>query len=113
MMDLKATDKVFKSAAFEPSETDKGNYKRNQRSQKKRSSGYKSELFVKEVPDELISDSDDDLPDVAHMLDGKKGKGKQKAQVISSDDDSDVRISTLKYLLAALTILLDFDSGLL
>ena len=50
---------------------------------------------MKEVPDLLISDSDDDLPDVAHMLASKKGKGKRKAQVVSSDADSDVRIMRL------------------
>ena len=96
MMDLKAPDKVFKSSAFEPSEADKQNYKHKQRSPEKGRSGYKSEAFVKEVPDLLISDSDDDLPDVAHMLASRKGKGKRQAQVVSSDADSDVRIVRLR-----------------
>jgi len=87
MMDLKASDKVFKASAFEPTEEDIRNYKRNQRSPRK--GGVRSKesgRFATEVPDELASDSDDDLPDVAHMLD-KKSKVRRKAEVLMSDDD--------------------------
>jgi hypothetical protein len=92
MMNLKASDKVFKASAFEPSEEDIRNYNRNPRSGKS-GSDSKPKRFAIDIPDDLISDSDDDLPDVAHMLDSKKGKNKRKTQVITSDDDSDVCIS--------------------
>lgn len=88
-MDLKASDKVFKASAFEPTEEDIRNYKRKQRSPKK--GGVESRRFATEVPEELASDSDDDLPDVAHMLD-KKSKGRRRAKVLISDDDDDVRV---------------------
>lgn len=104
MMDLKASDKVFKASAFEPSEDDIRNYKRNQNSPRTDDvESKRSAAFATEVPDELTSDSDDDLPDVAHMLDNKKNKGQGKSQVLSDDDD--VRVfwghcwSTLRILL--------------
>ena len=89
MMDLKASDKVFKASAFEPTEEDIQNYKRKRRSPKK--GGVESRNFVTEVPEDLASDSDDDLPDVAHMLD-KKSKDRRRAKVLTSDDDDDVRV---------------------
>jgi hypothetical protein len=95
MMDLKAPDKVFKAAAFEPSDEDVQNYKRNQRNPKTVGSDVSSKRsagFAADIPDELVSDSDDDLPDVANMLDRKKDKDTQKANVTTSDDESDVRL---------------------
>jgi len=103
MMDLKSADKVFKSSAFEPSDEDIRNYKRTRRNaQSKRyhDSDSDSDIKVKSrhspspvrsIPDELMSDSDDDLPDVAHMhaVTKKCNKGKGRA-ILSDDDDDDV-----------------------
>lgn len=89
MTDLKAPDKVFKASAFEPSEEDIQVYKRNRRSPSTSDESKKSRGTLQDVPDKLESDSDDDLPDVAHML-GSKTKGGRGANVITSDDESDV-----------------------
>lgn len=97
MMDLASADKMFKSSAFEPTDQEIHEYKRNnRRARSNRYDGSASAVDIKRspspagsIPDELMSDSDDDLPDVAHMHDNpKKKKGKGRV-VLSSDDESE------------------------
>ena len=92
MVDLKSADKVFKSAAFEPTDEELREYARSKRrvkteknirqDMKMRSpSPVRSISPTSSIPD-IFDDSDDDLPDVAHMLDTpKKRKEKKKAKV--------------------------------
>ncbi|KAF9528788.1 SNF2 family N-terminal domain-containing protein [Crepidotus variabilis] len=100
MMDMKSNDKVFKTAAFEPTDEEIQEFKHNRRVAA-RSKAFKNKVKMprsptpaspaSSIPDELPSDSDDDLPDIAHMHDSprklKKGKAKAKSKVISSEDE--------------------------
>ena len=88
MMDLKSADKVFKSAAFEPTDEELREYSRSKRRVKQKSnhnikmrspSPARSLSPATSIPD-IFDDSDDDLPDVAHMLDTPPKKRKAKMQ---------------------------------
>ncbi|KAF8809842.1 SNF2 family DNA-dependent ATPase [Phlegmacium glaucopus] len=90
MVDLKSTDKVFKSAAFEPTEEELREYARSGRRVKKEKASYhaikmrspspvRSISPARSIPD-VLDDSDDDLPDVAHMLDTLPKKRKENMQ---------------------------------
>ncbi|KAF8888452.1 SNF2 family N-terminal domain-containing protein [Gymnopilus junonius] len=94
MMDMKSPDKVFKASAFEPTEEDLGNHARDKRRArhdsrkgftKKRSP---SPVKVIDIPD-VLDDSDDDLPEVGHMLDTplKKQRRKLAAKKGGMDED--------------------------
>lgn len=83
-------DKVFKSAAFEPTDEDLREYSRSKRHVKKEKtsrhdirmrspSPVRSISPARSIPD-VLDDSDDDLPDVAHMLDTPPKKRKEKMQ---------------------------------
>ncbi|PPQ94269.1 hypothetical protein CVT25_004926 [Psilocybe cyanescens] len=88
MVDLTSPDKVFKAAAFEPSEDDLAEHKREERNKKmkmkKRHDSPPPTAYT--VPDVLTDSDDDDLPEVGHIFDRnwKKAKAKQEAD---SDDD--------------------------
>lgn len=94
-MDLTSPDKVFKAAAFEPSEDDLAEHKREERNKKmkmkKRHDSPPPTAYT--VPDVLTDSDDDDLPEVGHIFDRnwKKAKAKQEA-------DSDVRDRLLSLL---------------
>ena len=90
MMDLKSADKVFKSAAFEPTDEELREHSRSKRRVllKKKSSHdikmrspspVRSLSPARSIPD-IFDDSDDDLPDVAHMLETPPNKRKAKMQ---------------------------------
>lgn len=61
---MKSPDKVFKASAFEPTDEEVKNYNRS----KKAAKSSKSTSPARTTPDELLTDSDDDLPDVAQMM---------------------------------------------
>lgn len=113
MMHLKSADKIFKSAAFEPTDEELREYARSKRRVKneKRNrhdikmqspSPSRSISPTRSIPD-ILDDSDDDLPDVAHMLDTppkeRKAKMQQRSKAkmdifdLTQDDDE---ISTTK-----------------
>ena len=88
---MKSGDKVFKSAAFEPSDEELRDYSRSKwqvkrkktsrRDIKMRSpSPVRSISPTSSIPD-IFDDSDDDLPDVAHMLDTPPRKRKEKERL--------------------------------
>lgn len=88
MMDLASADKVFKLAAFEPSEDDIAEHKRHEKDKKLKMKRRRdaSPPTRYNIPD-VLSDSDsDDLPEVGEIFNHnwKKGKAKQ-------EPDSDVR----------------------
>jgi hypothetical protein len=92
MNDLSA-DKIFKSAAFEPSDEELRNHARSKRQEKKvrstRGSIIKSQRSpspLKSFEDFLMSESDDDLPDVANMFEDRPKK-RQKKNMKSAPDD--------------------------
>src|SRR6266511_3576903 len=81
MMDLKSPDKVFKASAFEPTDEEIQAYNRNEKAASRPlvpKSG-KPTSPARSIPDELLSESDDDLPDVAQMMEIKKKKDQSKA----------------------------------
>lgn len=89
-------DKIFKSAAFEPSDEELSNHARSKRQEKRgRSSGgviiksRRSPSPLKSFEDFLMSDSDDDLPDVANMFEDRPKK-RQKKHMKSAPDDVSV-----------------------
>jgi len=95
MNDISA-DKIFKSAAFEPSDEELSNHARSKRQEKRgRSSGgviiksRRSPSPLKSFEDFLMSDSDDDLPDVANMFEDRPKK-RQKKHMKSAPDDVSV-----------------------
>lgn len=90
MNDLSA-DKIFKSAAFEPSDEELSNHARSKRREKKGKSSrsevrLRSPSPLKSFEDFMISDSDDDLPDVASMFEDRPKK-RQKKNMKSAPDD--------------------------
>ena len=103
MMDLKSADNVFKSAAFEPTDEELREYSRSKwrvktdrQDIKMRSpSPPRSISPTRSIPD-VFDDSDDDLPDVVHMLDTplKKRKEKEKMQ------GNKVKVSISKFLVS-------------
>jgi hypothetical protein len=116
MMDMKSGDKVFKSAAFEPTDEELREYSRSKWRVKREKtsrqdikmrspSPVRSISPTSSIPD-IFDDSDDDLPDVAHMLDTppKKRKEKEKLQrnkvevfdLTQDDDDDDEKFTTTK-----------------
>jgi hypothetical protein len=91
MMDLKSADKVFKSAAFEPTDEELREHTRSKWRIKKEKTGrhdikmrspspVRSISPTSSIPD-IFDDSDDDLPDVAHMLDTPPKKRKEKEKI--------------------------------
>lgn len=91
MMDLKSADKVFKSAAFEPTDEELREHTRSKWRRKKEKtsrhdikmrspSPVRSISPTSSIPD-IFDDSDDDLPDVAHMLDTPPKKRKEKEKI--------------------------------
>jgi len=76
MMDMKSSDKVFKASAFEPTDEEVKGYNRSKKAANlpliPKSS--KSTSPTRATPDELLSESDDDLPDVAQMMEITKKK---------------------------------------
>ena len=86
-------DKIFKSAAFEPSDEELSNHARSKRQEKKGRSSpgviVKSRCSpspFQSFEDFLMSDSDDDLPDVANMFEDRPKK-RQKINMKSAPDD--------------------------
>lgn len=80
MMDMKSADKVFKSAAFGPTDEELREYARSKRRERKERdiemrspSPARSLSPTSSIPD-VFDDSDDDLPDVAQMLKKRKEK---------------------------------------
>ncbi|KAJ7448480.1 P-loop containing nucleoside triphosphate hydrolase protein [Mycena galericulata] len=109
MTDLRST-KVFKSAAFEPSEEELEAHARSKREPKRARYNWGDDVKVRAVPQKafedrlLDSDDDDDMPDVPllgsfvkkgdeedSISAGKKGKGKagssRQVQAKKGDDD--------------------------
>ena len=70
MMDMKSLDKVFKASAFEPTDEEVKEYNRSQKAANLPLIPKSSKLTsaIRTTPDELLSESDDDLPDVAQMM---------------------------------------------
>ena len=86
-------DKIFKSAAFEPSDEELSNHARTKRQEKKGRSSRGvivkprcSPSPFQSFEDFLMSDSDDDLPDVANMFEDRPKK-RQKINMKSAPDD--------------------------
>ncbi|CAA7262707.1 unnamed protein product [Cyclocybe aegerita] len=73
MMDMKSADKVFKAAAFEPTDEEISNHKREKKDARRAKYNDRYEIKTRSpsparsIPDTL-DDSDDDLPDMADML---------------------------------------------
>uniref|UniRef100_A0A8H7XLY1 Uncharacterized protein n=1 Tax=Psilocybe cubensis TaxID=181762 RepID=A0A8H7XLY1_PSICU len=86
MVDLTSADKVFKSAAFEPTEDDIAEHKRQEKDKRMQKKKKREPLTRYNIPD-VLSDSDsDDLPEVGDILKSNWKKGKAKKEPESDDD---------------------------
>jgi len=85
MMDLKSPDKIFKSAAFIPTDEELREYARSKRRERKeKANGQDMEMRspssvrslspTSSIPDVFDDSDEDDLPDVAQMLKKRKEK---------------------------------------
>lgn len=85
MMDLTSADKVFKASAFEPTDEDLADHKRDEKAKRNAKNKPKPPPSKYDVPD-ILSDSDsDDLPEVNDIFNYRK---KAKVEPESDDDVS-------------------------
>ncbi|KAF8153937.1 SNF2 family DNA-dependent ATPase [Crassisporium funariophilum] len=100
MTDFKSPDKVFKSSAFEPSAEELSNYARSKRRESANKHVFadvkmRSPSPTESIP-EFLDDSDDDLPDIAHIHATPPSKRKHKKKPFEDEDDDTISESARK-----------------